>query len=46
MTNPAQLPVPWLTGTPGVEIVAPSTPADAKGLLRAAIDADITRALG
>jgi pyruvate/2-oxoglutarate/acetoin dehydrogenase E1 component len=31
------MPVSWLTGIPGLKIVAPSTPADAKGLLAAAI---------
>jgi acetoin:2,6-dichlorophenolindophenol oxidoreductase subunit beta len=36
----SQMPVSWLTGIPGIKIVAPSTPADAKGLLRAAIDDD------
>jgi pyruvate/2-oxoglutarate/acetoin dehydrogenase E1 component len=36
----SQMPVAWLTGVPGIKIVAPSTPADAKGLLRAAVDDD------
>ena len=36
----SQMPVSWLMGIPGIKIVAPSTPADAKGLLRAAIDDD------
>ncbi len=36
----SQMPVSWLTGIPGIKIVAPSTPADAGGLLRAAIDDD------
>jgi acetoin:2,6-dichlorophenolindophenol oxidoreductase subunit beta len=36
----SQMPVAWLTGIPGIKIVAPSTPADAKALLRAAIDDD------
>ncbi len=36
----SQMPVSWLTGIPGIKIVAPSTPVDAKGLLRAAIDDD------
>jgi acetoin:2,6-dichlorophenolindophenol oxidoreductase subunit beta len=36
----SQMPVSWLTGIPGIKIVAPSTPSDAKGLLRAAIDDD------
>ena len=30
----SQMPVSWLTGIPGLKIVAPSTPADAKGLLK------------
>jgi pyruvate/2-oxoglutarate/acetoin dehydrogenase E1 component len=33
----SQMPVSWLMGVPGIKIVAPSTPADAKGLLKAAI---------
>jgi pyruvate/2-oxoglutarate/acetoin dehydrogenase E1 component len=36
----SQMPVSWLTGVPGIKIVAPSTPADAKSLLRASIDDD------
>ena len=36
----SQMPVSWFTGVPGIKIVAPATPADAKGLLRAAIDDD------
>jgi pyruvate/2-oxoglutarate/acetoin dehydrogenase E1 component len=36
----SQMPAAWLTGIPGIKIVAPSTPADAKGLLRAAVDDD------
>jgi acetoin:2,6-dichlorophenolindophenol oxidoreductase subunit beta len=36
----SQMPVSWLMGIPGIKIVAPSTPADAKGLLRAAVDDD------
>jgi acetoin:2,6-dichlorophenolindophenol oxidoreductase subunit beta len=36
----SQMPISWLTGIPGIKIVAPSTPADAKGLLRASIDDD------
>ena len=31
------MPVSWLMGVPGIKIVAPSTPADAKGLLKASI---------
>ncbi|HUB75476.1 MAG TPA: transketolase C-terminal domain-containing protein [Solirubrobacteraceae bacterium] len=34
----SQMPISWLTGVPGIKIVAPSTPAAAKALLRAAID--------
>jgi len=33
----SQMPVSWLTGITGLKIVAPATPADAKGLLKAAI---------
>ncbi len=33
----SQTPIPWLQGVTGIKLVAPSTPADAKGLLRAAI---------
>ncbi|MGH2852337.1 MAG: alpha-ketoacid dehydrogenase subunit beta [Solirubrobacteraceae bacterium] len=33
----SQMPVSWLMGVPGLKIVAPSTPASAKALLRAAI---------
>jgi pyruvate/2-oxoglutarate/acetoin dehydrogenase E1 component len=33
----SQMPISWLTGVPGLKIVAPSTPASAKALLRAAI---------
>jgi len=33
----SQMPVSWLMGVPGIKIVAPSTPASAKGLLKAAI---------
>src|SRR5215216_1291835 len=36
----SQMPVSWVMGIPGIKIVAPATPADAKGLLRAAIDDD------
>src|SRR5580700_9672955 len=33
----SQMPISWLTGVPGLKIVAPSTPGSAKGLLKAAI---------
>ncbi len=33
----SQMPVAWLMGIPGLKIAAPATPADAKGLLKAAI---------
>jgi pyruvate/2-oxoglutarate/acetoin dehydrogenase E1 component len=33
----SQTPIPWFQGVTGIKLVAPSTPADAKGLLRAAI---------
>jgi acetoin:2,6-dichlorophenolindophenol oxidoreductase subunit beta len=33
----SQMPISWFMGVPGLKIVAPSTPADAKALLRAAI---------
>jgi pyruvate/2-oxoglutarate/acetoin dehydrogenase E1 component len=36
----SQMPVSWLTGIPGLKIVAPSTPADAKSLLKASIRDD------
>ena len=36
----SQMPVSWFMGVPGLKIVAPSTPADAKGLLKAAIRDD------
>src|SRR5919204_1761416 len=36
----SQMPVPWLQGIPGLKIVTPSTPADAKGLLKASIRDD------
>jgi acetoin:2,6-dichlorophenolindophenol oxidoreductase subunit beta len=36
----SQMPVSWLTGIPGLKIVAPSTPGDAKGLLKGAIRDD------
>jgi pyruvate/2-oxoglutarate/acetoin dehydrogenase E1 component len=36
----SQMPVAWLTGIPGIKIVAPSNPADAKALLVASIEDD------
>jgi len=36
----SQMPASWFMGVPGIKIVAPSTPGDAKALLRAAIDDD------
>jgi acetoin:2,6-dichlorophenolindophenol oxidoreductase subunit beta len=36
----SQMPASWFMGIPGLKIVAPSTPADAKSLLRAAIRDD------
>jgi acetoin:2,6-dichlorophenolindophenol oxidoreductase subunit beta len=36
----SQTPVSWLLGVPGLKIVAPSTPRDAKGLLKSAIRDD------
>jgi len=33
----SQMPISWLMGITGLKLVAPSTPADAKGLLKAAI---------
>lgn len=36
----SQMPASWLQGVPGLKIVAPATPADAKGLLKAAIRDD------
>lgn len=36
----SQMPVPWLLSVPGMKIVCPATPADAKGLLKAAIRDD------
>lgn len=36
----SQMPVSWFMGVPGLKIVAPSTPADAKALLKAAIADD------
>jgi acetoin:2,6-dichlorophenolindophenol oxidoreductase subunit beta len=36
----SQMPASWLTGIPGLKIAAPSTPADAKALLKAAIRDD------
>jgi pyruvate/2-oxoglutarate/acetoin dehydrogenase E1 component len=36
----SQTPATWFQGVPGLKIVAPSTPSDAKGLLKAAIRDD------
>ena len=36
----SQMPASWFMGVPGLKIVAPSTPADAKALLKAAIADD------
>jgi acetoin:2,6-dichlorophenolindophenol oxidoreductase subunit beta len=36
----SQVPVSWFMGVPGIKIVCPSTPADAKALLKAAIRDD------
>ena len=36
----SQMPVSWLLGVPGLKIVCPATPADAKGLLKSAIRDD------
>ena len=36
----SQMPVSWLMGIPGLKIVAPATPADAKGLMKASIRDD------
>jgi pyruvate/2-oxoglutarate/acetoin dehydrogenase E1 component len=36
----SQMPVSWFMGVPGLKIVAPSNPADAKALLKAAIRDD------
>jgi pyruvate/2-oxoglutarate/acetoin dehydrogenase E1 component len=36
----SQMPVSWLMGIPALRIVAPATPADAKGLLKASIRDD------
>ena len=36
----SQMPASWFMGVPGIKIVAPAFPADAKALLRAAIEDD------
>ncbi len=36
----SQMPVSWLMGIPALKIVAPATPADAKGLLKASVRDD------
>jgi pyruvate/2-oxoglutarate/acetoin dehydrogenase E1 component len=33
----SQMPTPWFQGIPGLKVVAPSTPSEAKGLLKASI---------
>jgi pyruvate/2-oxoglutarate/acetoin dehydrogenase E1 component len=33
----SQIPIPWLQGVPGLKVVAPATPFDAKAMLKAAI---------
>ena len=36
----SQIPIPWLQGIPGLKVVAPATPFDAKAMLKAAIRDD------
>jgi acetoin:2,6-dichlorophenolindophenol oxidoreductase subunit beta len=36
----SQMPAPWFQGVPGLKVVAPSSPADAKALLKASIRDD------
>jgi len=36
----SQIPIPWLQGVPGLKVVAPATPFDAKAMLKAAIRDD------
>ena len=36
----SQVPIPWFLNVPGLKLVAPSTPYDAKGLLKSAIRDD------
>jgi acetoin:2,6-dichlorophenolindophenol oxidoreductase subunit beta len=36
----SQIPIPWLQGIPGLKVVAPSTPFDAKAMLKSAIRDD------
>lgn len=36
----SQVPIPWFEGVPGLKVVAPSNPADAKALLKASIRDD------
>jgi acetoin:2,6-dichlorophenolindophenol oxidoreductase subunit beta len=36
----SQVPAPWFQGVPGLKVVAPSTPRDAKALLKAAVRDD------
>jgi acetoin:2,6-dichlorophenolindophenol oxidoreductase subunit beta len=33
----SQMPIPWFQGIPGLKVVAPATPTEAKGLLKAAV---------
>ena len=36
----SQIPIPWLQGIPGLKVVAPATPFDAKAMLKASIRDD------
>jgi len=36
----SQIPIPWLQGVPGLKVVAPATPFDAKAMLKASIRDD------
>jgi pyruvate/2-oxoglutarate/acetoin dehydrogenase E1 component len=36
----SQIPIPWLQGVPGLKVVAPASPFDAKAMLKAAIRDD------
>ena len=33
----SQMPIPWFQAIPGIKVVCPATPADAKGLLKSAV---------